>query len=92
VSSSTHKWLKALAAAIITGFSNSFLSAVGVASAEMVGMKIENLSPKQLLIMTLMGGLVGMFAYLKQSPVPLNGDTVFVTKNKDNEKSNPSNG
>lgn len=66
----TMQWLKAMVAAIVTGLANSFLSAVGVAGAQMVGVQVDNLSPKQLIVTTLMGGLIGMFAYLKQSPVP----------------------
>lgn len=81
----TRQWLKALIAAMITGFANSFLSSVGVAGAQMVGVQIENLSPKQLLVTTIMGGLIGMFAYLKQSPVPpdSSGNTEFLTKPKE---------
>lgn len=78
----TTQWLKALVAAVITGFANSFLSAVGVAGAQMVGVQVDNLSPKQLIVTTLMGGLIGMFAYLKQSPVPpdSSGNTETFTK------------
>lgn len=47
----------------------------------MIGVQIENLSPKQLVVTTLMGGLIGMFAYLKQSPVPPDtGDTETVSR------------
>jgi len=77
----TSHWLKLLIAAIVTGCSNSFLSAVGVAGAQMVGVQIETLSPKQLAVTTIMGGVIGMFAYLKQSPVPPD-DTDFLTKPK----------
>lgn len=77
----TSHWLKLLIAAIVTGCSNSFLSAVGVAGAQMVGVQIENLSPKQLVVTTLMGGIIGLFAYLKQSPVPPD-ETDFFTKPK----------
>lgn len=78
----TAKWLKMLIAAAVTGCSNSFLSAVGVAGAQMIGVQIENLSPKQLIVTTLMGGLIGTFAYLKQSPVPPDstGNTETISK------------
>ena len=78
----TKHWLKLLVAAIVTGCSNSFLSAVGVAGAQMVGVKIEMLSPKQLVVTTVMGGAIGLFAYLKQSPVPPDstGNTDMIAK------------
>lgn len=64
------QWAKALLAAVIGGAANSFLSALGISAGQAVGIKIDAFTPKQLLDMTIMGGLVGMFLYLKQSPVP----------------------
>lgn len=71
------QWIKALWAAIISGMANSFLTAAGIGTANAVGIKIDQLSPRQLMDLTIMGGLVGMFMYLKQSPVPPDstGDT-----------------
>lgn len=64
------QWAKAVAAAFITGCATSFLSALGVTGAQMVGVKIDQLTPKQLFVTTVFGGLVGVAAYLKTSPVP----------------------
>jgi len=84
----TEQWLKALVAAVVSGCSNSFLSAVGISGAQMVGVKIDSLSPKQLIVTTIMGGAIGMFAYLKQSPVPPDstGNTEQFTKPTDETK------
>ena len=66
----TQLWLKGCAAAVVGGVSNSFLSALGITGAQIIGVKIEQLNAKQLVITTIMGGLVGLALYLKQSPVP----------------------
>ena len=63
-------WTKALIAAFVTGCSSAALSAVGISGAEAVGVTVTQLNLKQLAIMTVAGGVVGIFAYLKQSPVP----------------------
>ena len=63
-------WAKALLAAVITGASSSGLSALGISVADAAGLKIGQLNLQQLGIMMASGGLVGAFAYLKQSPVP----------------------
>ena len=63
-------WLRGLTAAFIAGFSTSFLTALGVSGAEAVGVQIEKLSLGQLTVVTFFGGLIGMAAYLKQSPLP----------------------
>ena len=68
-------WTKALLAAIITGSANSFLSALGISGANAVGIQIAQLDGRQLLSITVIGGLVGMAAYLKQSPVPPDDST-----------------
>ncbi len=73
-------WAKGLLAAVIGGVSNSFLSAMGIVGANAVGVKIDQLTPKQIGSVCLSGGLVGLFLYLKQSPVPPNGDTQIITK------------
>ena len=66
----TEIWLKGALAAVIGGISNSFLSALGITGAQVLGVKIDQLSAKQLLTTTIVGGLVGLALYLKQSPVP----------------------
>jgi hypothetical protein len=63
-------WLRGLVAAVVTGVSSSVLSGLGIAAADSVGVEVANLDVKQLGVIALSGGLVGLFAYLKQSPVP----------------------
>lgn len=65
-----NKWLKMLVAAIVTGASNAGLAALGVSGANIVGANIPPLDWKQLGVMCLSGGVVGLLAYLKQAPVP----------------------
>jgi hypothetical protein len=78
----TEQWLRALAAAVITGAASSGSAFVGIAVAAAVGVNVQRLDLKQLGVMCLTGGLVGMFAYLKQSPVPpeSTGDTEMTKK------------
>ena len=64
------KWLHGLCSAVITGLATTFLSVLGVVGSDMVGVKVDQLNLKQLCILTIAGGLVGMAAYLKQSPLP----------------------
>lgn len=64
------KWLHGLLSAAITGLSTAFLSVLGINGAEAVGVKVTQLTAKQIIIVTACGGLVGMAAYLKQSPLP----------------------
>jgi hypothetical protein len=66
----TAHWLKALAAAFITGAAGSLLSALGISGAQAMGLTIHQLDLQQLCFVTLFGGIVGAAAYLKQSPVP----------------------
>lgn len=66
----TTRWVKMLIAAIITGAANAGLAALGVTAANVAGAAIPPLDWKQLGVMCLSGGLIGMLAYLKQSPVP----------------------
>jgi len=63
------RWLHGLISALVTGIASSFLSALGITSADMLGMDIPNLTWRQLLVITIMGGLVGMAAYIKKSPL-----------------------
>jgi len=78
----TKLWFKGLLAAFISGVSTSFLSALGISGAQAVGVNITQLTPKQLGMTTLMGGLVGVALYWKQSPVPpdTTGNTERFTK------------
>lgn len=66
----TKIWMRGLIAAVVTGVSSSVLSGLGIAGAEAVGLEVVKLDFKQLGVIALSGGLVGLFAYLKQSPVP----------------------
>lgn len=63
-------WLHNLAAAVITGFSSTALASLGIGAANAVGVKVETLDYRQLLSVAVAGGLVGLLAYLKQSPLP----------------------
>jgi len=63
-------WIRALIASVVTGASSSGLAALGVSVADAAGANIGTLNMKQLGVMALTGGIVGLLAYLKQSPVP----------------------
>jgi len=65
-------WLKGLAAAVVGGCANSFLAALGITGAQIVGINVQQLSLRQLVVTTVVGGAVGLALYLKQSPVPPN--------------------
>lgn len=64
MNASTSKWLHGLLATMITGVSTTGLSLIGTVA---IGMTINW---KQLAVCCLMSGIVGAFAYLKQSPLP----------------------
>ncbi len=66
----TEQWIKALIAAIVSGFSNSILAALGIGAANAIGVKIDPLHWSQTLDIGLTGAFIGMLMYLKQSPVP----------------------
>ena len=66
----TNLWLRGLVAAIVTGASTSALSALGIAGADAAGASVGQLNVKQIGVLTVTGALVGLAAYLKQSPVP----------------------
>jgi hypothetical protein len=55
---------------MVTGLATSFMSALGITGANAVGLSVHQLDAEQLALVTLFGGLVGMAAYLKQSPLP----------------------
>ncbi len=57
-------WLHGLGASVITSISTAGLAAAGSAAFDVA------LNGKQLLITCVSAGLVGAFAYLKQSPLP----------------------
>jgi len=63
-------WWRALIAAVVTGASSTGLSALGIATANGLGVSVPQIDLKQLGIMLASGGVVGLLAYLKQSPVP----------------------
>jgi hypothetical protein len=72
-------WKHGLAAAFITGFANSGFTALGITSASSVGINIQQLNLRQIVAVTIIGGFVGAFAYLKQSPLPDENDTCDIT-------------
>lgn len=63
-------WFRSLIAAVVTGAASTALSALGIATANGLGVNVPQLDFKQLGIMLASGGVVGLLAYLKQSPVP----------------------
>lgn len=66
----TRLWIRALVASVVTGASSSGLAALGVSVADAAGANVGQLNIKQLCVMAVTGGIVGLLAYLKQSPVP----------------------
>ncbi len=66
----TRLWWRSLFAAGITGAASTALSAAGIATANGLGANVPQLDLKQVGVMLLSGGVVGLLAYLKQSPVP----------------------
>ncbi len=70
LSPTTKLWFKKLGAAAVGGGANSFLSALGITGAQIVGINVQQLSLKQLCVTTIVGAIVGLALYLKQSPVP----------------------
>ena len=67
---STVVWLHGLGAALISGFCQAFLAILGVDGAKYVGVDVADLSGKQVLITSIIGGLISAALYLKQSPLP----------------------
>ena len=63
-------WLRNLAAAVITGGTSTALASLGIAGASAAGVDIKPLDFKQISIVALGGAVVGLLAYLKQSPIP----------------------
>lgn len=76
------QWIKALIAAIVSGFSNSILAALGIGAANAVGANVEPLHWKQVLDIGLTGAFIGAIMYLKQAPVPPDstGNTEIIQK------------
>lgn len=66
-------WFHKLAAAIITGAATSALSVLGIAAADVAGANVKALDYSQAGAMFISGGIVGLLAYLKQSPLPRKG-------------------
>lgn len=63
-------WLHGLGSAAITGLSTSFLSSLGISGANACGVQVSQLDLRQMVILTVIGGLVGGAAYLQKSPLP----------------------
>lgn len=68
-------WARGILAAFITGAATAGLSALGVTAADAAGAEVGALNLKQLGVVTLSGGIVGVFAYLQRSPLPRLDDT-----------------
>ena len=67
---STENWIRNLVAAVVTGGATSGLSALGISVADAAGANVGGLNLKQVGILFASGALVGLLAYLKQSPIP----------------------
>jgi hypothetical protein len=63
-------WAHNLLAAVITGGATSGLSAVGIAVADAAGASVNPLDLRQVGVLFISGAVVGLLAYLKQSPLP----------------------
>lgn len=64
------RWLHNLLAAVITGAVSSGLASLGIAAADAAGVTVQPLNYKQLISVAIAGAVVGLLAYLKQSPLP----------------------
>lgn len=64
------KWFHNLVAAVITGGATSGMSAIGIAVADAAGAQVQALNLKQVGVLFVSGAVVGLLAYLKQSPLP----------------------
>lgn len=64
------KWLHGLFSALISGIATSGLSALSIMGASEAGVDVAKLDLKQAGIIALVGGVIGAFLYLKQSPLP----------------------
>lgn len=77
----TITWIRNCIAAIVTGGSSTALASLGIAGASAAGVDVKPLDFKQLGAVALAGALVGLLAYLKQSPIPPeDGNTDIITK------------
>lgn len=63
-------WLRNLAAAAIVGGSTTALAALGIVAADSIGVDVRPLDFAQVGILFVSGAVVGLLAYLKQSPLP----------------------
>jgi len=77
-------WLHGLLAAVIGGAANAGLNSAAIATAKGLGLEVTALNWKTLGIVTLSGGVIALYAFLKQSPLPprtqTQETTVTVTK------------
>lgn len=67
---STNIWLHNLVAAVVTGGATAGLSALGITVADAAGANVGALNFKQVGLLFASGAIVGLLAYLKQSPLP----------------------
>jgi hypothetical protein len=63
-------WAYGLASSVITAVSNAGLTVLGVSGVNAVFKTDIHIEPRMLGIQCAVAGLIGMFAYLKQSPLP----------------------
>ena len=76
-------WLQGLIAAAVGGDANAGGSWMGLATAKGIGLEVPVLNWKALGIMCLVGSLISVFAYLKQSPIPTSSTTTTVSVTKE---------
>ncbi|HTA30718.1 MAG TPA: hypothetical protein VK731_09530 [Candidatus Cybelea sp.] len=68
------QWLYSLGSAVIGGAATSGSAWLGMAGAKAAGVDVPNLNFKALGIILISGGLSSLFFYLKQSPLPKEGE------------------
>lgn len=86
----TEQWLWALIAAGISGGTSAGLSALGISGANAVGIEIKQFDAKQFWAVVGSGALVGVFMYLRQSPIPPMNGTQPIARDENAAKTPPT--
>jgi hypothetical protein len=74
-------WILGMAAGVIHGAASAGFAALSLTTASGIGIDVKPLDLKSIGAVLLSASLFSMFAYLRQSPVPIeSNDTDFITK------------